>query len=120
MKKIILKGIPASPGIISGKVKIIKGLEDASFFQEGDILVAKITDPSMIMLMTKAKAIITDIGGLTSHPAIVSRELGIPCVVATGKATRILKDGMEIKIDGSKGEIYAEKIIKKSNEVPNF
>ena len=105
--KIILKGTGASAGEVEGKVKVI---EDLSYFpndfKQGDILVTQITNPSMIMIMTKAAAIITDIGGLTSHPAIVSRELGIPCVVGTEKATKILKDGMKIKVDGKKGTIY--------------
>ena len=60
----------------------------------------------MIMIFSKATAIVTDIGGLTSHPAIVSRELDIPCVVGTEKATKVLKDGMKVRVDGEKGIIY--------------
>ncbi|MCK4525368.1 MAG: hypothetical protein KAU07_02950 [Candidatus Andersenbacteria bacterium] len=105
--KIILKGTGASAGEVEGRVKIIKDLDCSSAdFKEGDILVTRITNPVMIMIMTKAAAIVTDIGGLTSHPAIVSRELGIPCVVGTEKATKILKDGIKIKVDGKKGIIY--------------
>lgn len=108
MAKNLLKGISASKGVAEGKVKVILGGKDFSKFEEQDILVTKITDPSFVSLMTKAKAVVTDIGGITSHPAIVSRELGIPCVVNTRKATKILKDGQKIKVDGSKGVIYAE------------
>lgn len=105
--KIILKGTGASAGKVEGKAKVIKDLNYSSDnFKEGDVLVTRITNPAMIMIMTKASAIITDIGGLTSHPAIVSRELGIPCVVGTEKATKILKDGMRIRVDGKKGVIY--------------
>ena len=105
--KIILKGIGASAGDIEGRVKVIKDLNCSSCnFQEGDVLVAKITNPAMIMIVSKATAIITDIGGITSHPAIVARELGIPCVVGTEKATKDLKDGMKIRVDGEKGIVY--------------
>lgn len=103
--KLLLKGIAASAGIAEGKVKIVHGVKDTVSFEEGQILVAEITEPSMVMMMNKAAAIVTDRGGLTSHPAIVSRELGIPCVVATKTATQTLKDGMRVSVDGAKGEI---------------
>jgi pyruvate,water dikinase len=106
MKKLILKGIAASCGRVKGKVKIVKWAKNLLKFKQGDILVAKITDPSMVLMMAKAGAIVTDIGGLTSHPAIVSREMGIPCVVGTKEATKKLKDEMEILVDGDKREIY--------------
>lgn len=106
LTQIILKGIPASSGVAEGMVKIVKGIKDIRKFREGDILVTEMTEPSMAIMMNKAAAIVTDKGGLTSHPAIVSRELGIPCVVATKKATKILKDGMKIIVDGAKGKIY--------------
>ena len=105
-EKIILKGIAASNGVVEGIVRVVKGVKDVSNFQKGDILVAEITEPSMVIMMNKAAAIVTDKGGLTSHPAIVSRELGIPCVVATKTATQVLKDGIKIKVDGAKGEVY--------------
>lgn len=102
----ILSGIAASPGIAQGKVKIVQGAEDLNKFKDGDILVAKITDPTMVIMMAKAGAIVCDIGGITSHPAIVSREMGIPCIVNTKEATTKLKDDMIVKVDGEKGEIY--------------
>lgn len=101
-----LQGIAASAGVAEGRVKIVTGARDINLFNEGDILVAEITEPSMVIMMNKAAAIVTDKGGITSHPAIVSRELGIPCVVATQRGTQILKDGMRVRVDGSKGEIY--------------
>ena len=106
MKKFILKGIAASPGIAQGVVKIVKGHEDTDSFKEGYILVTRITDPTMVIMMGKAKAIVCDIGGITSHPAIVSREMGIPSVVGTQLATKKLKDGMQIEVDGAGGEIF--------------
>lgn len=102
----IIKGIAASVGTAEGIVKIVSGVKDAPSFQEGYILVAEMTEPSMVIMMNKAAAIVTDIGGLTSHPAIVSRELGIPCVVATKTGTKVLEDGMKVRVDGTKGEVY--------------
>jgi pyruvate,water dikinase len=106
--KILVKGIPASKGIARGKARVIlpgPGQE----LRPGEILVAYITDASMFVdIITKAKAIVTDQGGITSHPAIVSRELGLPCVVATQKATKIIKTGVEIVVDGTKGVVYEQ------------
>jgi len=106
IKNPILKGTAASNGIAEGAVKVVEGVKDITKFRDGDILVAKITEPSMVMMMNMAAAIITDKGGMTSHPAIVSRELGIPCVVATQTATQILKDGLKVRVNGNKGEVY--------------
>ena len=105
--KKILKGIAASAGIVEGLVKVVAGFKDNAKFKEGDVLVTELTEPSMVPMMIKASAIVTDIGGLTSHAAIVSREMGTPCVVATKEATKILKDGQRVKVDGAKGEVYA-------------
>ena len=107
-KKIILKGIPASAGIIKGKVKIILNPSQNSKMKEGDILVTEMTTPLFASAIIDASAIITDFGGILSHSAIVARELGIPAVVGTKKATKILKNNMSIIIDGKKGIIYAE------------
>ena len=93
--KILLKGIGASPGIATGTVKIISDVSEIDKVKEGDILVTKMTTPDMVPAMKKAAAIVTDEGGLTCHAAIVSRELGTPCVVGTKKATEILKEGMK-------------------------
>ena len=90
--RVLLKGIGASSGKAGGKVKLIFSAEDHFKFREGDVLVTRITDPTMTVLMNKAAAIICDIGGITSHPSIVSREMGIPCVVATKNASKKLRD----------------------------
>lgn len=97
-----------SAGQVKARVKIISSDADAVNFAAGEILVTRITDPTMVMMMSRAAAIVTDIGGMTSHPAIVSREMGIPCVVATKNATAELIDGMEIIVDGASGEISVE------------
>ena len=102
----ILKGLGASPGISSGIVKIIHNLSELSKIQKGDVLVTEMTNPDMVVSMQKASAIITDEGGLTSHAAIVSREMGIPAVVGTEKATSFLKEGQKVTVDGYRGEVY--------------
>ncbi len=104
--KAILRGLGASPGIGMGKVRIVRTAKEIKNMDRGDILVTEMTTPDFVPGMKKAAAIITDTGGMTSHAAIVSRELGVPCVVGTGNATATLKDGMDVSVDGSHGLIY--------------
>ncbi len=104
--KILLKGLGASPGIATGKVKIVRGLNDISKVEKGDILVTEMTSPDLVPTMSKCAAIVTDKGGANCHAAIVSRELGIPAVVGTREATKILKDGMIVTVDAYNGIIY--------------
>lgn len=108
-KKIFLKGMGASTGKAKGKVKVILKPSQFNKMEKGNILVTVMTNPFFVPLMSKAKGIITDVGGLICHAAIVSREMGIPCIVGTEKATTILEDNMEVKMDGKTGEIYAIK-----------
>jgi len=103
---LVLKGLPASPGIGIGIVRIVKTLEDLEKIKKGDILVTKMTSPDMVVTMQKSSGIITDEGGLTCHAAIVSREMGIPAIVGTEKATTLLKEGMLVTVDGFNGEVY--------------
>lgn len=105
MKK-ILSGLGTSPGIAKGKVRIVKGAEDEDRFLDGEILVTRITDPTMVLMMNRAAAIVCDIGGMTSHPSILSREMGIPCVVACKNATTKLKDGQAVVVDGKTGDVF--------------
>lgn len=105
-EEIILQGSPASPGFVTGNVKKIGGISEFSKLNQGDILVTQMTTPDMVPIMKKASAIVTDTGGLTSHAAIISRELGIPCVVGTREATRKLHDGDTITVDATAGKIY--------------
>lgn len=105
----ILIGLGASPGIASGVVKIVHDLNEISKIQKGDVLVTVMTNPDYIVAMQKASAIVTDEGGITSHAAIVSREMGVPCVVGTEKATKIFTDDMTITVDGTNGKIYKGK-----------
>jgi len=106
----ILKGIPAAPGIGVGKIKIVKKQEDLQKINQGDVLVTQMTNPDMVVTMQKSIAIVTDEGGMTSHAAIVSREMGIPAVVGTQEATEKLKEGEIITVDGFQGKIYKGKV----------
>jgi pyruvate,water dikinase len=108
-KKVLLKGKGASAGKAAGKVKIILKSSQFDKMRKGDILVTEMTNPFFVPLMSKASGIITDVGGLICHAAIVSREMGIPCIVGAEKATKTLKDKMKIRMDGKTGEIYAIK-----------
>lgn len=102
----ILKGASASPGLVSGVVRILRSAKEIDKISKGDVLVAPMTNPDYVPAMRKAAAIVTDSGGKTSHAAIVSRELGIPCVVGTEKATKILKTGQVVTVNGSSGLVY--------------
>jgi phosphohistidine swiveling domain-containing protein len=100
-----INGISASKGIARGKVKIVLSPFDIYKVKEGDIMVAPETTPDFVPAVQRAKAIITDMGGIISHAAIISREFGIPCVVGTRNATKVLKDGDYIELDANKGTV---------------
>ncbi len=110
---VLLSGAPASPGIASGPVKLIADPSQIDKVKEGDILVAEQTTPDFVPAMKRAVAIVTDRGGRTAHAAIVSRELGIPCVVGTEKATSTLTDRQIITVDGSRGKVYSGKLTRR-------
>ena len=103
---ILLKGLGASPGLISGTVKIVSNLDELDKILDGDILVTTMTTPDMVPAMKRANGIVTDEGGVTCHAAIISRELGIPCVSGTGEATKTLKENSKVTIDGKKGLVF--------------
>ncbi len=108
-----LRGSVAQSGKVTGIVKIVNKPEDIQKMNDGDILVSVATSPSIVPAMKKAGAIVTDEGGLTCHAAIVSRELGITCIIGTKIATKVLKDGDLVEVDADKGVV---RIIKKANE----
>lgn len=108
------KGNVANKGNAKGKVRLIlhtkrKMAKEVAKFKKGEILVTEMTRPDTILACKKAKAVITDEGGLTCHAVIVSRELNIPCVIATKIATKVLKDGDMVEVDANKGLV---KILK--------
>lgn len=110
---VLVTGISIGAKIASGRVRIIRDAKEMSSFKPGEILVTEITDPDWEPIMKIASAIITEKGGRTSHAAIVSRELGVPCVVGTGNATKVLKDNQLVTIDcssGKEGYVYEGKL----------
>jgi len=109
----ILEGSPASPGLASGPVKILMNPTEIDRVDSGDILVAEMTTPDFVPAMKRAAAIVTNRGGRTSHAAIVSRELGIPCVVGTHEATKLLHNEQVITVDGSHGKVYNGKVTRR-------
>ncbi len=110
----ILVGAPASPGIGVGPVAVIYSPKEIDKLKKGDVLVAPQTNPDYVPAMKKAIAIVTERGGRTSHAAIVSRELGIPAVVGADRATKLLKNGMMITVNGKTGEVYKGRVITSS------
>lgn len=110
--KSLVRGLAASPGIARGKVKYIKDISEIARVEEGDILVTMMTNPDMVPAMRRASAVVTEEGGRTCHAAIVSRELGIPCIVGAKDATKVLKDGMEITVDAKRGVVYEGYVLK--------
>jgi len=99
----VLRGIGASPGRVTGAACVIHGPEEFEQMRPGDILVAKITTPAWTPLFAMASGIVTDVGGALSHSSIVAREYGVPAVLGTGVATRRIRGGQHITVDGERG-----------------
>ena len=104
--KRLLRGLPAAPGMVAGKAHVILDTKGISTFQNGEVLITEMTSPDWAPAMRKALAIVTNSGGITCHAAIVSRELGIPCVVGTNTATTTIKTGQLITVDATHGIVY--------------
>ncbi|MBM3945726.1 MAG: phosphoenolpyruvate synthase, partial [SAR202 cluster bacterium] len=103
---VILSGTGASPGIGAGRTRVIRGPHEMDKVEKGDILVAEMTTPDYVPAMRRAAAIVTDRGGRTCHAAIVSREMGLPCVVGAGSATRVFAAEQAVTVDGTSGNVY--------------
>ena len=103
---VLVRGLGASPGMASGTVKIILDIDELDKIKDGDIMVTTMTTPDMVPAMRRASGIVTDEGGVTCHASIISRELGIPCVVGTGDATTTLKENSGVTVDGKKGLVF--------------
>ena len=100
-----LTGAAASPGVVEGIARVVIGVEEIAEIRDGDILVCPITSPAWAPIFTKVKGVVTDIGGVMSHAAIVCREYGLPAVVGTGRATAQISTGQTIRVDGSAGTV---------------
>jgi phosphohistidine swiveling domain-containing protein len=103
--KSLITGIVASPGKVVGKVKIIKDRKDSKYLADHSVLVTKMTSPVSMVPLKKISAIITDLGGKLSHAAILAREMGIPCIVGTQNATKVLKNGDLVEVDANIGVV---------------
>jgi len=105
-----LRGYPASPGVCEGTARVVRSVDEIGAVQHGEILICQVTAPSWAPIFTKVKAAVSDIGGMMSHAAIVAREYGMPAVVGTGHATRLIRTGQRVRVDGSSGvvEILAD------------
>jgi pyruvate,water dikinase len=117
-QEILVRGLGVSPGQGSGEAKVIVNVKDIGSFQDGQVLVTEMTTPDWVTAMKKASAIVTNLGGKTCHAAIVSRELGIPCVVGTENATKVLKGGETVTVDGQRGLIFKGAAVKKAAAQP--
>ena len=100
---VLLRGLGGAPGSASGAARVLTSLADAAALGDGDVLVTHMTSPDWLPLLRRAAGVVTDSGGMTCHAAIVSRELGIPCVVGTGEATSKLRDGEIVTVDATRG-----------------
>jgi pyruvate,water dikinase len=103
----LIHGLGASPGVVSGRVRVLESPADESSMREGEILVTHMTSPDWVPVMRRALAIVTDAGGMTSHAAIVARELGLPCIVGAHNATSTLTTGMVVTVDGGAGTVVS-------------
>ncbi|HWO65034.1 MAG TPA: phosphoenolpyruvate synthase [Umezawaea sp.] len=102
---VLLNGLSASPGTATGRVRVLASPSEGHRFVDGEILVATMTNPDWVPTMRRAAALVTDGGGMTCHAAIVARELRVPCVVGTRKATQVLRDGELVTVDGASGRV---------------
>lgn len=100
-----LRGVPTSPGVVTAPARVLLGPEDFDEMQPGDVLVAGTTTPAWTPLFAMASAVVTDIGGPLSHGSIVAREYGIPAVMGTGIATKRIRSGQTITVDGTAGTV---------------
>jgi pyruvate, water dikinase len=117
-QRVLLRGLGAAPGWASGRARVVTSLSEAGDLTSSDVLVAHMTTPDWVPLMRRAAAIVTDSGGMTCHAAIVSRELGIPCLVGTGSATEALRDGELVTVDAGKGVVVEGERVDESAPAP--
>jgi pyruvate,water dikinase len=110
--EVLLQGLPAVPGEAVGVVRVLADVADGARLQDGEVLVAQMTNPDWLPTMRRAAALVTDTGGMTCHAAIVARELGVPCIVGARTATRDLKDGIVVTVDGTHGRVLSGRVEK--------
>ena len=103
--ELVITGIAGSPGVIEGTARVVRTVDEFDEVREGDMLVCQMTNPAWVVLFTKIAGLVTDTGGTTSHPAVLSREFGIPAVIGTSDATRRIATGDRIRVDGTAGRV---------------
>ena len=113
---VLARGLAASPGTAVGKVIVIEDINEIARVKDGDILVTGMTNPDMVPAMRKAAAVVTDEGGRTCHAAIVSRELGIPCIVGSKNGTAVLAEGMLVTVDATRGVVFEGNVVPEKKE----
>jgi phosphoenolpyruvate synthase/pyruvate phosphate dikinase len=99
-----LAGTPVSSGIIEGRARVVLKMEEVNI-EEGDILVTVFTDPSWSPLFVSVKGLVTEVGGVMTHGAVITREYGLPAVVGVENATKLIKDGQKIRVNGTEGYV---------------
>ena len=117
--EVLLRGTPASPGIAHGPVRVITGLDDFDQFRPGEVLVCRTTSPAWTPLLACATAVVTEIGGMLAHAAILAREFGIPAVLAAPGAMTVLADGQQVAVDGSAGTVTVPTNDTRTDEPPD-
>jgi pyruvate,water dikinase len=100
-----VEGIAGSPGVVEGVARVVLSESEFDKVQAGDILVCQMTNPAWVVLFTKIAALVTDAGGVSAHPAVLSREFGIPAVVGSSVATQVIKSGDRVRVDGNAGVV---------------
>jgi pyruvate,water dikinase len=110
-----VEGIAGSPGVVEGTARVVGTIDEFDEVQDGDILVCQMTNPAWVVLFTKIAGLVTDTGGTTSHPAVLSREFGIPAVIGTSVATQRIATGDRLRVDGSAGVV---EILERSSMPP--
>src|SRR4029077_962418 len=98
-----IEGLGGSPGVVEGAARVVLTVEQFDHVRKGDIVVCQMTNPAWVALFTKMAGLVTDAGGLTSHAAVLSREFAIPAVIGTSVATRTIKNGHRIRVNGTTG-----------------
>jgi pyruvate,water dikinase len=116
--EVLVQGLPAVPGAASGVVRVLNDVHDGGRLQDGEVLVATMTNPDWLPTMRRAAALVTDTGGMTCHAAIVARELKVPCIVGARTATRDLTDGMVVTVDGTHGRVLAGRVVVGAQAAP--
>jgi phosphoenolpyruvate synthase/pyruvate phosphate dikinase len=101
----VIEGIAGSPGTVEGIARVVRTVDEFDEVTDGDILVCQMTNPAWVVLFTKIAGLVTDTGGTTSHPAVLSREFGIPAVIGTSVATERIRTGDRIHVDGNAGRV---------------